>query len=76
MVLVQQRRQSSSILPTHSSVEAVAMLMGVQQMRKLRYEQVTFISDCKQLIDELTQYLTETTTHEELYHRDLIHDMT
>lgn len=39
----------------------MAMLMAVQQIKSLRYENVAFISDCKQLIDELNQFYAEET---------------
>ena len=60
---IQKIRGSSSIVPTNTSIEAeaMAMLMAVQQIKSLRYENVAFISDCKQLIDELNQFYAEET---------------
>ncbi|KAJ4912320.1 hypothetical protein Rs2_06941 [Raphanus sativus] len=54
---------SSMINPTSSSLEAgaMALLMVVQQMRRLGYEHVTFMSDCMNLIDELYQHRAEQT---------------
>lgn len=58
---IQKLKGSSSIKPTNTSIEAeaMAMLMAVQQIKNLGYENVAFISDCKQLIDELNQFYTE-----------------
>ncbi|RID72507.1 hypothetical protein BRARA_C04396 [Brassica rapa] len=59
-----QKLQGSSLIkPTNSSLEAeaTAMLMAAQQLWRLRYEHVAFISDCKQLVDELNQCLAEET---------------
>lgn len=39
----------------------MALLMAVQQMRRLGYEHVTFMSDCKNLIDELYEHQAEQT---------------
>ncbi|CAN6895434.1 unnamed protein product [Brassica oleracea] len=52
---IQKLQGSSSINPTNSPLEAEAMAlsMAVQQMKNLSYDQVTFISDCKRLIDGL-----------------------
>lgn len=68
MGLIQQRRRpktpnSASIKPTNSSVEAEAeaLLMAVQQIRRLGYKQVTFLSDCKPMVKELDQWKTVTT---------------
>ncbi|KAG2260421.1 hypothetical protein Bca52824_079715 [Brassica carinata] len=60
---IQKIRGSSSIVPTNTSIEAeaMAMLMTVQQIKSLRYENVAFISDCNQLIDELNQFYAEET---------------
>ncbi|KAG5375184.1 hypothetical protein IGI04_039780 [Brassica rapa subsp. trilocularis] len=41
--------------------EAQALLMAVQQIRRLGYKQVTFLSDCKPMVKELDQWKTVTT---------------
>ncbi|KAL0733623.1 hypothetical protein Bca4012_009833 [Brassica carinata] len=60
---IQQIKGSSMIEPTNSSLEAeaTALLMAVQQMRRFNYKHVTFMSDCKILIDELHQQQAEQT---------------
>lgn len=60
---IQKLQGSSSIIPTNSPIEAeaVALLMATQQMRRLQYRNVAFISDCKKLIDELHQCLAGKT---------------
>ncbi|KAG5399231.1 hypothetical protein IGI04_021045 [Brassica rapa subsp. trilocularis] len=61
---IQKLQGSSSINPTNSPLEAeaIALSMAVQQMKNLCYDQVTFISDCKLLIDGLHhQFYTEET---------------
>ncbi|KAF3573803.1 hypothetical protein F2Q69_00060312 [Brassica cretica] len=60
---IQKLQGSSAIMSTNSYLEAegVALLMAVQQMKRLQYHHVPLISDCKRLIDELNQYVTEKT---------------
>ena len=50
-------------MPTNSPLEAEAcsILMGVQEVWKLRYKHVAFRTDCKQLRDELHQQMAEQT---------------
>ncbi|KAF2581539.1 hypothetical protein F2Q68_00002559 [Brassica cretica] len=60
---VHKLHASSSIKPTNSPFEAEAcsLLMAVQEVWKLRYKHVVFMTDCKQLRDELHQQMTEQT---------------
>ncbi|XP_013617574.1 PREDICTED: uncharacterized protein LOC106324102 [Brassica oleracea var. oleracea] len=73
---IQKLQGSSSIIPTNSPIEAeaVALLMATQQMRRLQYRNVAFISDCKKLIDELHQCLAGKTItkarHTEILERE------
>ena len=75
----QNLQGSSSINPTNSllEAEAIALSMAVQQMKNLRYNQVTFISDCKRLIDGLHQFYTEETITKRCITKafSLIHDI-
>ncbi|KAG5390747.1 hypothetical protein IGI04_032288 [Brassica rapa subsp. trilocularis] len=50
-------------MPTKSPLEAEAcsLLMAVQEVWKLRYKYVAFMTDCKQLRDELHQQMAEQT---------------
>lgn len=50
-------------MPTKSPLEAEAcsLLMAVQEVWKLRYKYVAFMTDCKQLRDELHQQIAEQT---------------
>lgn len=51
---IQKLQGSSFIKPTNTSLkpEAQALMMAVQQTRRLGYKQIAFLSDCKFLIDE------------------------
>lgn len=50
-------------MPTNSPLEAEAcsILMTVQEVWKVRYKHVAFMTDCKQLRDELHQQMAEQT---------------
>ncbi|KAF8099630.1 hypothetical protein N665_0240s0005 [Sinapis alba] len=54
---IQLLQGSSSTQPTNSALEAeaVAVRMTAQQLRTLRFTNVTFFSDCKKVIDEIEQ---------------------
>ena len=51
---------SSSIQATNSSLEAEAqaLSMAVQQMRRLAYQNIIFMTDSRLLVDELNQFNT------------------
>lgn len=76
---IRKLQGSSSINPTNSPLEAeaIALSMAVQQMKNLCYDQVTFISDCKLLIDGLHhQFYTEESITKRCITKtfSLIHD--
>lgn len=52
---------SFSLKPMNFNVEAeiVALSMDVQQMRRLNYDHITFMADCKNMFDEVNQFLTD-----------------
>ncbi|KAF3511698.1 hypothetical protein F2Q69_00002421 [Brassica cretica] len=41
--------------------EAQALLMDVQQLRRLGYKQITFLNDCRPLVDEWNQFVFDSS---------------